>query len=182
MPTYRPYQQISEYNVINGIFCLSGVPPVSKGTFVKIFSGFVADQTLGMVGPVGALFNNTVSQRWTLPASVCACAASGDNVIGMTLYDMKETDENGDKLILHPRKAAEMEIVLSGQAMPILTKGLVLYSGIGGLPMAGAPAYLGPDGLPNTSGSFNSNPFVARIGTFYGPKDSNGLALLKIDL
>lgn len=184
MPTFLPFQDYDEHDVINGIFALSGVPPINKGTFVKVFSGFLADQNLAFGDNVGAGYANTVSTRWNVPASVTAVTASGDNTIGMTLYDYKETDEHGQKLVFNKRHAAELECVLSGQAMPIVTRGLFLYSGIGGTPTAGAIAYLGSNGAPNTSGSVNpaSNPAVTRVGTFLGPKDSKGVALLWLNI
>ena len=52
-----------------------------------------------------------------------------DVPLGMLLYDVREDDENGEKLIFNPRKAAENDYVISGQAVPILTRGIVLYSG-----------------------------------------------------
>lgn len=131
---------------------------------------------------MGASYGNTVSQRWGTPAIVKTCESSGDNTIGMTLYDYKETDENGEKLIFNPRKAAELEVILSGQSMPIVTRGLFLYSGIDGTPTAGNDAYLSTNGGLNTSGAFNSNPRCTRVGTFLGPKDANGVALLWLDL
>jgi predicted RecA/RadA family phage recombinase len=45
----------------------------------------------------------------------------------MTLFDVKEKDENGELLKFNPRKAAEMQAVLAGQAVPIITKGIFLY-------------------------------------------------------
>lgn len=181
MPTFKPYQDYDEHDVINGIFALSGVAPINKGTFVKVFSGFLSDQNLSIGAGVGASYANTVSHRWSVPASVTACTSSGDAAVGMTLYDYKETDENGNKLVFNPRDAVEREVVLSGQAMPIVTKGVFLYSGIAGNPTAGSAAYLGTDGGLNVSGvAFSST--VTRVGTFLGPKDANGFALLKLSL
>jgi len=146
MPTIRPFQDYSEHDVVNGVFTLTGVPPINKGTFVKVASGFLSDQGLGFGAAPGATYANTASFRWNVPATVVSCGASGENPVGMTLFDYKETDEHGQKLVFDKRKAAELEVILSGQAMPIVTKGLFLYSGVGGTPTAGNPAYLGPDG------------------------------------
>ena len=83
-----------------------------------------------------------------------------DNAIGMLLYDVKETDENGEKLIFNPRKAAELQVALSGQAVPVVSKGIFLYKGIDGTPTAGGNAYIGANGiLSATAGSA-----TARVG------------------
>lgn len=179
MPTYKGIAQYQESNVIN-LFSFSGVHPVSKGTFVKIVSGFDPDAVLNMLGDVGAHFNNTVSQRYGAAPYVAACSATGDSVLGMLLYDVREVDENGEKLIFKPRKAAEMECAISGQAVPIVTKGIFFYSGIAGSITVGANAYLGTAGDLNVSGAASSTATL--VGKFLGPKDSKGFALVKIDV
>ncbi len=186
MPTFRPFQDYDEHDVINGLFTLTGIPPISKGTFVKVQSGFLGDQGLKFGAPDGNSYNNTVSFRWNVPATIATCDASGDNAIGMTLYDYKEVDEHGNKLVFDPRKTIEVEAILSGQAMPIVTRGLFLYSGIeGSSPTAGAPAFLGVAGGVTASGgnSTTANYTAAtRVGTWLGPKDGNGFALLALRL
>ena len=74
-------------------------------------------------------FTNTTSFRYGATAQV-EPFKSGEQPIGITLWDVAEVDENGEKLLYHPRKAAEMQAVVSGQAVPVLTKGIVLYSGL----------------------------------------------------
>lgn len=189
MPTIRPFRDINQHNVLNlYTFNPSGTYPAVKGTFVKVLSGWNTEQNLTELGDVGAHYGNVVSQRYGIAASVATCTSSGDSAIGMLLYDVRETDENGEKLVYHPDKAARMQAVVSGQAVPILQKGLVLYSGVNGggkiqagAVVPGAPAYLGTDGGINTSGSL-VNASVTRIGTFVGVPDANNWVLLKVDL
>ena len=40
---------------------------------------------------------------------------------------MADTDENGEKLLYNPRKAAEMGVVIPGQASPGASRGIFLY-------------------------------------------------------
>ena len=97
---------------------------------------------------------------------------------------MAERDENGEKLLYHPRKAAEMQAVISGQTMPVLTKGIVLYKGDLTLNRAvGA----GVDVFNSTSGDGElslDNPSSAqtKIGKTLGAKDDEGYVLLKVEL
>jgi len=69
------------------------------------------------------------------------------------LNDVREVDENGEKLIFKPRKAAEMQCAVSGQAVPIAIRGVFLYSGIAGDPTAQGVAYATGDGGLSTTAS-----------------------------
>ncbi len=188
MPTLRPLRDIDQHDVLNYFaFNPTGTYPATKGNFVKILSGWSTEQQLAELGNPGAAFPNSVSQRYGIQPFVVTCTNSGDNAIGCMLYDVRETDENGERLIFKPDKAAKMQAVLSGQAVPIVTRGVVLYSGVNGgnTPVvgvtAGAAAYLASDGGISTTGALN-NAFVTRVGTFLGPADKNGWVLLKIIL
>ena len=109
-------------------------------------------------------------------------AASGSSkpVLGMLLYDVKETDENGEKLVFNPRKAAEMEIALSGQAAPVCSRGIFLYSGTqlaSETPTAGISLYY-DDNAELTTGTTNS----VVVGKALGVKDDNNHVLVRIDV
>ena len=43
----------------------------------------------------------------------------------MTLLQTAQQDENGEKLLYNPQKREELQCVLPGQAVPILTRGIV---------------------------------------------------------
>lgn len=57
----------------------------------------------------------------------CAKAAP----FGVTLRQTLTHDENGEKLLYYPQKALELNAVLPGQAVPILTRGLITVSNAG---------------------------------------------------
>ena len=184
MPTLRPYNDHSEHEVIN-LFTVTSETP--RGTFVvPSASGInLLDQnSIGQLSP----FGNTVSAVFTNPW-VAQAAPSGTstaaNVIGVTLKDFRIYDENGEKLIFHPRKAAEMDVIISGQAVPILTRGIVLYSGIVGTPAFGSGAAISDAG----DGSLKTVPYLVSgsraanvVGKFLGPVNAQGHALLKVEL
>ena len=138
------------------------------------------------IGNPGASFTNTTSFRYGATAQV-EPFKSGEQPLGITLWDVAEVDENGEKLLYHPRKAAEMQAVVSGQAVPVLTKGIVLYSGL--LTSAGSIAAGDPVYADNTQGGqlhkdATSGGSVAqpRVGTALGSIDGNGFMLIKLDL
>ena len=51
-------------------------------------------------------------------------ATAGEPVLGMTLNQTLATDENGEKLLYNPVKRAELQAVLTGQAVPVATRGV----------------------------------------------------------
>ena len=178
MPTLRPYNDHSEHEVIN-LFTVTGDLP--RGTFVTAADAGVNLDTANTIGQLSP-FGNTVSAVINVPWNAVA-APSGSarhSVIGTTLKDFRTYDENGEKLLFHPRKAAEMDVVVSGQAVPVLTRGIVLYSGIVGTPGYGSGAAIADAG----DGGLKVVAYSATtcVGKFLGPKNSAGHALLKIEL
>jgi hypothetical protein len=164
----------------------SAVIPVHRGTLVKLSGdGWQASNEDGIElnGAAGTnAISNVVSQRYGVKAEVVETAADTDIAVGMTLYDVRETDENGEKLIYNPRKAVEMECVLSGQAVPLVTKGIFLYSGAalaGETVNAGDLLYATSDG--ELTGAVTANHKGA-VGRALGAKDSNGHVLLHLDI
>ncbi len=181
MPTIRPLRDFDEHEVLPTFFTVSGTIPFAKGTFVYIVSGASADNTTQQLGDVGAHYQNVVSQRYGVSPLVGACK-SGSACVGMTLYDVRETDENGEKLILHPDKMARMQAVPSGWPVPILRRGFVQYSGFTNSPNGqGEAMYLSPanDGTVSQSGTANVSTQVGRI---YGPRDSQGFTYIFVDV
>lgn len=188
----RPYRDYDEKDVLN-FAAFSGTLPAYAGTLVKIGKGFVAtDEPLEMLGDVGASYTNTVSQRYGATSRLVVCE-TGQAPLGILLMDVKETDENGELLKFNPRKAAEIGCVLSGQAVPVVTKGTFLYSGTlltSQTPAAMTKLYCGPSGhlttgivtgipvatLPNMSGI--TSPCV---GLCLGGKDTHNFVMVRLD-
>ena len=181
----RPFRDYDEHDVVN-LFAYSGdvSNPVYKGLVVKVMApGFDIGTSTNstpntLLGSVGASFANTVSERYGVSAKVTS-ATSGDAVLGLTLLDIRETDENGEKLAFNPRKAAEMNVVISGQAVPVLTKGLVLYSGA--TVTANHVAYVGATAGELTGAATLPAGGAVKVGRWLGSSTDN-VALLKIEL
>jgi hypothetical protein len=187
MPTLLPFRDYSEHNVVN-LFAVSGSLPVSKGTVVRILgNGWKnTDEPIEMMGSqhLGASYANTVSERYGVPCKIAIAhtGAGGSKHVplGLTLYGVQELDENGEKLLYNPRKAAEMGVAISGQAVPVLTKGIVLYSGAvltSDSPVANVDVYTANNGELSTT-STNAT----KVGKTLGSLDDNNHVLLKIEL
>lgn len=178
MPLIRPFRDFSEHEVLN--FYALDTSSGTRGQFVTFAngSGWTADDQF-QTQPVGASYARTVSNRYAVPGRVTVINTTGGTAagpLGLLLYDVSETDENGELLIFKPQKAAEMQTVVSGQVVPILTRGVVLYSGVSGIPMAGTNAYCDVNGGLTTFTGANV------VGKFLGTKSSQGFVLLKVTL
>jgi hypothetical protein len=179
----KPFRDYDEHDVVN-LFAYSGDSTlVVKGLVVKVMApgfnpGITNVSPTSTNGNAGGDFGNiAVSLRYGVNSKVTV-AASGDAALGLTLMDVRETDENGEKLLFSPRKAAEMGVVISGQAVPVLTKGLVMYSGTNAT--AGHVAYVGAtDGELASAASLPTN--AVKVGRWLGSAVQN-VALLKIEL
>ena len=182
----RPLRNHSEHEVIP--WYALDAESANKGTFVKSSSaGVVFEDTaytwaggFTSAGDVGANYPGIISNRYAVTAK-CSIAGTGDanKVLGVLMYDVRATDENGDRLVINPRKATELQCVVSGQAVPILSRGHVLYY-VTGSAAAGDRAYI--DG----SGEINVNPALTHsavaVGKFLGAQNGDGYALIKLEL
>ena len=187
MATLRPFRDYSEHDVINLFafdFTVEGA--ATRGALVKIKDGWTAhSEDVDAFGSTPDMnswsLNNVVNMRYGLSALV-DYADSGDTPLGMMLYDVAEVDENGEKLIYNPRKAAEMQTTVSGQAVPVLPRGLVLVNGIDGASSvaAGGYAYCGT-GSQDGSITATAGGTKKKIGRWLGATGANGEALLHMD-
>lgn len=187
MPTLLPFRQYDEHDVIN-VFAFSGTLPATKGTLVTpVASGWRTDEAnTQLLGRVGAAFANVVSERFgTIPR--VQNAGTGSNPIGMLLYDVREQDENGLLLKFSPRKAAEMQCALSGQTVPIATRGIFLVSGeFNGGAQAGDALFPSGAGLWTTSTTGQNNGSNehcnSKVGKLLGAPNSKGHALVYLNI
>ena len=197
MANLKPFRDYSEHDVIN-MFAFDGAPDsngviATKGTAVKILgnngiqpisTSALGSEVVELDLPAGSSYNNTVSFRYSATPKI-AKATNSDTALGIMLYDVRELDENGEKLTFNPRKAAEMNVVVSGQASPVLTKGIVLYEGLNTtlIPTtanAGDPVYVSA-----TAGELTTvNPGGATVvGKLLGKPvavNSKGVALMQL--
>jgi hypothetical protein len=130
MPSIRnrfyPLHDYSEHNVVNlySLLTNSGL----AGALVKISTGTAnpANADGWSNTTVGTNIASTASFRYESKMKVLH-TASGDtrfNALGLTLYSTLEQDENGILLKYNTPRAKEIGAVVSGEAVPIVTKGV----------------------------------------------------------
>jgi hypothetical protein len=185
----KPFRDYSEHDVIN-LFAF-GDPAVTLGTTdviyagsaVKVRSGWQNTDELSFIGNVGAGYSNTVSQRYGVSAEVEYTDGGADEAaLGITLYDVREFDENGEKLAFNPRKQDELQCSLTGQAVPVATRGVFLMATGAWASSPGVvfnqDVFATGNGQVTTLGAKAVNN---RIGRTLGNPDADGSVLVKFD-
>jgi len=185
----KPFRDYSEHDVIN-LFAF-GDPAVTLGTTdviyagsaVKVRSGWQNTDELSFIGNVGAGYNNTVSQRYGVSAEVEYTDGGADEAaLGITLYDVREFDENGEKLAFNPRKQDELQCSLTGQAVPVATRGVFLMAT--GAWASSPGVVFNQDVFATGNGQITTLGAKAlnnRIGRTLGNPDADGSVLVKFD-
>lgn len=180
----RPLRDYNEKDVLN-IYTFSGsratTDVIPKGTLVKIIGdGWRNDvEPIELLGSYGDFTTwNVQAQRYGTVAKVTYCGTgSTEYPLGITLFDIRELDENTIPLKYNPRKAAELEACISGQTVPVATRGNFLYSGITGSGLSGGqPIYAG------TSGTIVTGNVGGKVGNLLGVTGQDGCALIRISL
>lgn len=197
-----PLRDADEHDVVN--FFSKDVTGVA-GELVKIVRSNPSDSDGFSATPVGATFDGTVSLRYEVKDKVTVTRGGESvhsGVLGFTLFPTLETDENGIPLKYDERRRQELQAVISGQAVPVLTRGIVqlFSSAYVGTPQPGfvGVPWSGGNGLvavvdPSNTGQFNAanqagNTAVYRadqvIGHFLSSSGNtlNGFALFKLEL
>lgn len=187
----KPLNNLDEHDTYN-FFALEGATG-AKGTPVVIVgngwnnsdSPLNISSTSLQGNPANTLTTNVFSPRWEIKARVRP-AVSGEIPFGIQLYDVKEKNQWDYSLVYDKQRRQEAQAVLSGQAVPITKKGLLLVGPFptgAGLqdPAPGKFAVVRGTGdwgvLGSTSGVRPSGAF----GEFIGTKDNDGYAAVIIN-
>tara|TARA_R100000008_G_scaffold41988_1_gene24179 strand:- start:13 stop:600 length:588 start_codon:yes stop_codon:yes gene_type:complete len=184
-----PFRDYDDHEVVNlfafgdPAVALNTTTVVYAGSCVKVRTPWKNDDETQLLGNVGAGFANTVSQRYGVSADVEYTEGGADEAaLGITLYDVREYDENQEALKFNPRKAAELQAVLSGQAVPICTRGLFLMATGAWDTSPGVvfnqDVFATGDGKVTTQGNKATHN---RIGRTLGNPDADGSVLVKFD-
>ena len=186
-----PFRDYDEHDVIN-LFAfgdtavtLNTTTTVEAGSIVKIKTGWSNTDETQMLTDVGSSYNNVVSQRYGVSAEVEYHNGGSDAALGILLYDVREFDENEEPLKYNPQKAAELQAAVSGQAVPVATKGTFLFAtgaftAVSATISAGDTLYVTGDG--KITNQALATPANVSIGKALGGADSDGSVLVKLEL
>lgn len=137
MKRLMPLRDYDEHDVINMFALNTANTAISDsgngdaGVIVKVLSGDMGYDPVELVTSsyLGKSDYPNVGRvnMGVVPLRVSA-AGTGDAPMGITLYETAMEDENGQKLIYYKTKAFENQVVLTGQAVPVLTRGTVMLT------------------------------------------------------
>lgn len=187
----HPFRQYNENDVIN-LFTFDGTS-VDAGRLVKLdasnqWSGLGSDDYVDLGSDTGNSYSNVVSTQYSLKGKL-DLAGLGDAALGMTIMEMANVDENGEKLLYNPRKAAEMGVVIPGQAIPVASRGVFLYNAsetawTGSTINAGTVLYGAANGIiSSTAGSAVAcGVALGGLASVTKPSTSYSAALIKLEL
>jgi hypothetical protein len=124
-----PFRQYDENDVIN--FYSLDAETGEAGSVVKVSSANLDNEPVQYVERGDSdSFLNTLGKGLSLypevPYKVTKMESTGGNekALGILLRDVRNKDENGENLLYYPQKKEELQCVVSGEAVPIATKGI----------------------------------------------------------
>ena len=99
------------------------------GSLVKISSANLDLDPTNLIARADSLgyqnyMGNATSLYPEVPYKVTKVTNTGERPLGIMLRDVRSVDENGENLQYYPRKKEELQCVISGEAVPIATRGV----------------------------------------------------------
>ena len=188
-PNIKPFRDYDEHEVYNGFFS-ANVASLNKGTFVSIVAGGSGNLNViqGANRPptpllgAGPAYGNGPARvtsyrsevKWKVQAT-----PSGTVPLGVALYDVRETNAFGESFLSRPQyERIEQEVVVSGEALPILARGLIALKGFTGTAAPGSGINVCVNGL-GVVGTYTKG---TSFGRFLSAADADGYALFKVEL
>lgn len=196
-----PFRQYNEQDVVN-FYSLDAVTG-EAGSLVRVSSADLNKDPVNYVTRGDAYLNalgHATSLYPEVPYKVTKVTGTGDFVtggLGIMLRDVRSTDENGENLLYYPQKKEELQCVVSGEAVPVLTKGVLTFNqsafinGATARPAVGSWVIPAANGLltgvaPNTVGAQFKVGTVLATGSRESQQDTDAFtgyyAMVKIDL
>lgn len=181
--TLKPYRQYSEQFVINGLFALNDTG--TRGSLVQVVS-FSGKTPVAWSTDLAPGINGVYSHRPVVPSKVklAVSGAKGD-VIGMLLYDVLEYNPTDGRALIFSdtSRRDELQCVISGEAVPIVTKGFFEVKGFVGTPQPGSGVGVSNSGagIMGVLGK-DTTRVEGRVGTYLTPTGADGSALIYLDI
>jgi hypothetical protein len=172
-----PFRQYNEHDVVN-LYALDktitdSIDPEQvlkghngtndNGVLVKISSASLTGSNGNPFEPVKYQTNDYLgktdyphigSNGYPFAQMTITPAADDENILGITLNQTLTHDENGEKLLYYRQKAVEMQAVLPGEVVPVLTRGIITLA---------ASAF---NDLTNNAASEGASVYAAADGQF----------------
>jgi len=194
-PNLKPYRNVNEHDIIDLFAHVDG--SANKGSLVSIttangntnvWNGVASGATPTPHLDVYGSLVNTPSRAYSVRHEVTwkvKNAVSGETPLGILYNDVREVNAFGEKLIYRPRNERfEKEYVVSGEAVPVVTRGLFKVNGFVGTPgpNSGAVPTTGAGGAGGYVLVTNNVTSSTNVGKFLSSADADGYAIFKLEL
>lgn len=193
VPNLKPFRSYSEHDVLNGLHSATTVP-LYKGTFVTITVASGNPNVnntgtglspvvpfIGSLGDWGTPPAYVTSLRFGIGGNKVRAGNSGEVIAGMTVVDCAELNSYGENYASRPRyERNEQQVVLSGEGLKIVTKGIFSVNNFSGTPALNSGAYVNGGSLIPCQ--YNKTLFPGIVGKFLEAADADGYALFKLEL
>lgn len=180
------FRNYEEHDVINLYSTMEGA--LTKGTVLEYVSADLDNQN-GFGESFANVPSYAFSKDYVVNWKVQTAGAYSKKVAGILLHDVVTTINDPwtmDARFVDPAKLAEKQIVVSGKAVPFVTRGWFEVSGIdttSGAPAPGSGAYLS-NSTPGTIACGNpasTGEMRVRVGTFMTSSGVNGGVVVKFN-
>ena len=175
----KPFRQYDENDVIN-LYSLAQNSG-NAGDLVQFQSFNPSDWDGYDVNNNLAPFPGMSIPRYVNKAKVALGTSGNTNlIVGMALWNVRESDPLGRPLIYDAQRYAELHVVTSGQTLPILKRGWVVISGYEGTAGAGSGISAGD----STAGAWKViGPAVTpSLGKFLSQSGADGYAFAYLNV
>ncbi len=170
----KPFRQYDENDVIN-LFSLAEASG-NAGDLAELVSWNPSDSDGYDINNELSPFAGQAIPRYVNKAKV-KLATSGSNalVLGALLWNVREQDALGRPLIYNAQRYQELQVVTSGQTVPIMTRGLLTVSGFTGTPAAGSGIQV--DDAGNGNWKVVHSSVTPSLGKFLSSTGADGYAI-----
>lgn len=175
----KPFRQYDENDVIN-LYSLAESSG-NQGDLAELVSWNPSDSDGYDVGAELSPFAGITIPRYVSKAKVKLATSGNENmVLGALLWDVRETDVLGRPLIYTAQRYQELQVVVSGQAVPIVTKAVLIVSGFTGTPGVGSGIGVDNSGLGNWK--VIGKDATPRLGTWLSTTGADGYAVARLNI
>ena len=189
-PNLKPLRSYDEHDVIE--FFSHTLSEANKGSLVAVTAAegntnvwqnanATPPPSLDSFGQLAGVPSRAYADRKEVTWKV-KNATTGDIPLGLLLYDVRETNSFGEKYIYRPRyERVEQDAVISGEAVPIVTRGVFKINGFVGTPGPGSGGATSASGGYIAVAEYGATG-VTTVGKFLTSADADGYAVFKLEL
>ena len=173
-----PFRQYGEEDVINLYALVEASGDAGCLAEAVSMNPSIVDEFVdGGLAPYSKMYSPRIA---TAAKAQLATSGSDAKVVGVMLYNVREYDDLGRKLILENQRYNELQVVISGQTCPMLRQGMVTVKGFDGV--AGPGSGIGVSNAGAGNWKVLAAGAAGSLGQFLSTTGNNGQAIAFINI